>query len=62
VKQPHHEVQFCVWSYDQLIRDDEQFRRIQRYIEHNPVRAGLAASPEQFAWSSAAPGQSPAAG
>jgi putative transposase len=49
-------------SYDHLIRDDEQFWRIQRYIEHNPVGAGLAASPEQFAWSSAAPGQSPAAG
>ena len=49
-------------SYDHLVRDDQQFRRVQRYIEHNPVRAGLAASPEQFAWSSAAPGQSPAAG
>jgi REP element-mobilizing transposase RayT len=49
-------------SYDHLIRDDQQFRRVQRYIEHDPVRAGLAASPEQFAWSSATPGRSPAAG
>jgi REP element-mobilizing transposase RayT len=49
-------------SYDHLVRDDREFRRVQRYIEHNPVRAGLVALPEQFPWSSAAPGQSPAAG
>ena len=49
-------------SYDHVIRDDREFRRVQRYIEHNPVRAGLVALPEQFPWSSAAPGRSPAAG
>jgi REP-associated tyrosine transposase len=40
-------------SYDHLVRNGEEFRRIQRYIEYNPVRACLAASPEQYAWSSA---------
>ena len=49
-------------SYDHLIRNDQEFRRIWRYIEQNPVRGGLAASPEEFAWSSATPGRSPAAG
>jgi putative transposase len=49
-------------SYDHLIRDDREFQRVQRYIEQNPVRAGLVALPEEFAWSSAVPGRSPAAG
>ena len=49
-------------SYDHLIREDQEFRRVQHYIEHNPVRAGLVALPEQFPWSSTAPGRSPAAG
>jgi hypothetical protein len=37
-------------------------KRIQRYIEQNPVGAGLVALAEELAWSSAAPGRSPAAG
>jgi putative transposase len=49
-------------SYDHLIRDDQEFGRVQRYIEQNPVGAGLAALPEEFTWSSASPGRSPAAG
>ena len=49
-------------SYDHLIRNDEEFARIRRYIEWNPVKAGLVALPEEFPWSSAAPGRSPAAG
>jgi REP element-mobilizing transposase RayT len=40
-------------SFDHLVRNDQGFRRIQRYIEHNPVKAGLAVSPEQYPWSSA---------
>jgi REP element-mobilizing transposase RayT len=40
-------------SYDHLVRNDEEFRRILRYIEWNPVKAGLAAAPEDFAYSSA---------
>jgi REP element-mobilizing transposase RayT len=54
-------------SYDHLVRDKEEFEQIQRYIENNPVKAGLVASPERFPWSSAGdlystPGGSPAAG
>ena len=49
-------------SYDRLVRDGEEFRRIQRYIENNPVSACLAVSPEQYAWSSAGrPGRPPQA-
>ena len=40
-------------SYDHLVRDRQELSRIQRYIENNPVRAGLANSPEQYPWSSA---------
>jgi len=50
-------------SYDHLIRNDDEFARVHRYIESNPVKAGLARIPEEFRWSSAAMtrGQSPAA-
>ena len=41
-------------SYDHLVRSRDEFARIRRYIEWNPVRAGLAVTPEQFPWSSAA--------
>jgi REP element-mobilizing transposase RayT len=40
-------------SYDHLVRGEDEFRRIQRYIENNPVKACLAASPENYIWSSA---------
>jgi REP element-mobilizing transposase RayT len=40
-------------SYDHLVRGGEEFRRIRRYIENNPVSACLAARPEEYAWSSA---------
>jgi REP element-mobilizing transposase RayT len=49
-------------SYDHLVRNDLEFNKIKRYIEWNPVKAGLAGAPETFLWSSAAPGGSPAAG
>jgi putative transposase len=49
-------------SYDRLIRDRDEFMRVQRYIENNPVSAGVVASAEEFPWSSAAPGRSPSAG
>jgi putative transposase len=39
-------------SYDHLVRSGEGFERIRRYIENNPVKAGLAGSPEEFLWSS----------
>jgi len=40
-------------SYDHLVRDESEFRRIVGYIEMNPVKAGLVATPEEFPWSSA---------
>jgi REP element-mobilizing transposase RayT len=40
-------------SYDHLVRSGE-FGRIMSYIENNAVKAGLAATPEGYRWSSAA--------
>jgi REP element-mobilizing transposase RayT len=42
-------------SYDRLVRDATEFQRISRYIEMNPVNAGLALSPEDFRWSGGGP-------
>jgi REP element-mobilizing transposase RayT len=42
-------------SYDRLVRDETEFRRIVGYIEMNPVKAGLATTREDFSWSSARP-------
>jgi REP element-mobilizing transposase RayT len=42
-----------VESYDRLVRDDREFEQIARYIEMNPVAAGLVAEPHRFPWSSA---------
>ena len=40
-------------SYDHLVRNRDEWHRIKRYIELNPVRAGLAKEPERYLWSSA---------
>ena len=40
-------------SYDHFVRNDEELRRIQRYIENNPVTAGLVSKAEDYVWSSA---------
>lgn len=40
-------------SFDHWVRDDVEFQRIKSYIEGNPVKAGLVASPEDWPWSSA---------
>lgn len=45
-------------SFDHRVRDRDEFSRIVRYIEMNPVRAALAATPESFPYSSASPGWS----
>jgi hypothetical protein len=47
-------------SYDHLVRSELEFGRIQRYIEQNPVTAGLALAAEQFPWSSAFVGENAA--
>ena len=40
-------------SYDHWVRNDLEFDRIVRYIEHNPVKAGLVHRPDECFWSSA---------
>jgi REP element-mobilizing transposase RayT len=40
-------------SFDHRVRDEAELDRIVRYVEHNPVSAGLAAKPEDWSWSSA---------
>jgi REP element-mobilizing transposase RayT len=49
-------------SYDHLVRNDQEFEKIQNYIEENPVRAGLVRLALEYRWSSAgwATGGSPA--
>jgi REP element-mobilizing transposase RayT len=43
-------------SYDHLVRNPQEFGRVKRYIEWNPVKAGIVCSPEEHLWSSAARG------
>jgi REP element-mobilizing transposase RayT len=40
-------------SYDRWIRDKDALNRVIRYIEHNPVSAGLVTAIEDYPWSSA---------
>jgi putative DNA methylase len=49
-------------SYDHQVRHDREFEQIRRYIENNPVRAGLVQEASQYRWSSARwqPGGCPA--
>ncbi len=39
--------------HDRFIRDDDHFANTLRYIEGNPVKAGLVARAEEWRWSSA---------
>ena len=41
-------------SFDHWVRTPTEGEKISRYIEDNPVKAGLATSPEKWPWSSAA--------
>jgi len=49
-------------SYDRVVRDGQEFERIQHYIEWNPVRAGLVCEPWDYPWSSAEAAGGPPAG
>ena len=40
-------------SYDHWVRNEEEFSRIEAYVEHNPVSAGLVKRAEDWPWSSA---------
>ncbi|HEV2691907.1 MAG TPA: transposase [Verrucomicrobiae bacterium] len=39
--------------FDRYIRDEEHFGKVLRYIENNPVKAGLVKSPELWSYRSA---------
>ena len=41
--------------FDRVVRDDGHLERLTRYLEWNPVKAGLCADPTHWAWSSANP-------
>jgi REP element-mobilizing transposase RayT len=43
-------------SYDRWVRDRQEFDKIVRYIERNPVAAGLVKCVEDWRWSSASEG------
>jgi type I restriction enzyme R subunit/putative DNA methylase len=40
-------------SYDHWVRDGKELDRIKRYVEENPVAAGLVDAAEEWQWSSA---------
>ncbi len=40
-------------TYDHCIRTTDEFNRVARYIERNPVRAGFVNAVEDWPWSSA---------
>jgi putative transposase len=40
-------------SFDHRVRNDFELDRIVRYVEYNPVSAGLVSSPSVWRWSSA---------
>jgi putative DNA methylase len=40
-------------SFDRYIRDHRHFKAVIRYIENNPVKAGLCSVPEEWRFSSA---------
>ena len=46
-------------AFDHWIRDEEEHARCCGYMERNPVKAGLCASPEDWKWSSAWRGNAP---
>ena len=53
----HHGRTGTVWRreyWDRFIRDEAHWLAAIRYIEENPVKAGLVAEAQQWPWSSAA--------
>lgn len=40
-------------SYDRVVRDEEEFGQFVKYVEFNPVKAGLCKRPEEWEFSSA---------
>jgi len=53
-----------VWHreyWDRYIRDETHFQRAVEYVHFNPVKANLVATPEEWPWSSAYPGNATSA-
>lgn len=49
----HREGQFWIEDYfDRYIRNEQHFERTVKYIENNPVKAGLCQKPEDWPYSS----------
>lgn len=44
-------------SFDHWLRTEEELHKTVKYIEENPVAAGLCVNPEDYRWSSAWTGQ-----
>jgi putative transposase len=49
-------------SFDHWIRDRREMERVLRYVESNPVKAGLVATAAEWPWSSASEGMADPAG
>jgi putative transposase len=46
-------VKGTIWQderYDRIVRDEEEFQEKWQYIRNNPLKEGLAASPEEYGW------------
>ena len=43
-------------SYDRVVRDEAEWRRVVTYVLNNPVSAGLAERWEDWKWSYSRPG------
>jgi len=43
--------------FDRWIRDRNEWEKVVRYVEQNPVKAGLCKAPEDWEWSSARRGK-----
>ena len=46
-------------SFDHWIRDEAEFAKVKKYIERNPVMAGLVGRESDWLWSSAGRGSNP---
>jgi len=44
---------WAIEPYERWVRDLEELENIIRYIEYNPVKAGLVENREEWPWSSA---------
>jgi putative transposase len=44
---------WAIEYYDHVVRSEKEFNNIVRYVERNPVKAGLVESIEKYRWSSA---------